>query len=166
MAQAIAIGAGTQHRVAEGNGVALAPGHIGALGGTMPRLIGCACPGALAAHGLVSQHQPLGHVPRGARQAAFRAAHEIERADIQRGADRRFRAQSHQFLGEERAGIAVVERAIDVGRGHRDQARGTKQPCALGNDAHGHGVAVAASGDQAFLIRQACHAADPSLLLA
>ena len=48
------------------------------------------------------------------------------------------RAALDQRLGEQRPGIAVIERAVDMRRGDRDQPRRAEQPRAFGDDAHRH----------------------------
>ena len=65
-------------------------------------------------------------------------------------------AAGDQALGEQRSGITVIERAVDVRRFDRNQPLGAHQPRRLGDDAHRHGRAVAAlaRGDRAFIGRQ------------
>ena len=60
---------------------------------------------------------------------------------------------STSALGEQRPGIAVIERAVDMRRGDRDQPRRAEQPRAFGDDAHRHrrALAVAAGGDRLLL---------------
>ena len=65
------------------------------------------------------------------------------------------RAAFDQLFGEERARIAVVERAVDMGGGDGDQARRTHQPGGLGDDSHRHRCAIAArAGGQRLLVRR------------
>ena len=58
-----------------------------------------------------------------------------------------------EALGEMGAGIAVIQAAVDMGRGDGDQPVGAQEPTHLGQDAHGHGggLAIRAAGDVAFL---------------
>ena len=77
---------------------------------------------------------------------------QIERADIERRRHRDRAAALDQPLGEQRAGIAVIEAAVDMRRGDRHQPRGAQQPRGVGDDAHRHGARRpgAAIGDVAF----------------
>ena len=94
-------------------------------------------------------------MPRaGSASRIARAPHQVERADIQRRAHGHLRAAIDQPLGEERAGIAVIERAVDVRRCDGYQARRAEQGGAVGHDAHRHGRACAgmALGDCALFL--------------
>ena len=109
----------------------------------MPRLVGRAGPALLAAEFPVGLHHAPGHAARRLLQPDPRAAHEVERADIEGGANGDECAAFDQPFGEQRAGIAVVERAIYMRRGNRQEARRAEQACALGDDAHRHRGALA-----------------------
>ncbi|GIK99645.1 MAG: hypothetical protein BroJett029_38540 [Alphaproteobacteria bacterium] len=51
---------------------------------------------------------------------------QVERADIERGRHRDPAAALDQAFGEMHAGIAVIEAAVDMGGGDRDQPVGAK----------------------------------------
>ena len=92
-------------------------------------------------------------------KAHARAAHEVERPDIERRSHRHAGAALDQFLGKEGAGVAVIERPVDMRRTDRDQARRAEQPGAFGDDAHRHGGAVPAGGDPTFFgVEREAHA--------
>ncbi len=148
---AVAVGARAEHRVAEDDRVGLAPGDIAAQRRPVPGLVGRAGPALLAAELAIRLHHAPRHAARRLFQPDPRAPHQVERADIERRAHRDRRAPRDQPLGEQRAGIAMVERAVDMRRGDRDQPRRAEQARAVGDDAHRHrrAGAVAAGRDRA-----------------
>jgi hypothetical protein len=78
------------------------------------------------------------------RQTIARASGEIDGANIQRRADADARAAGNEFFRKQRSGIAVIQRAVDVRGLDWQQPIGGHQPRRLGDDAHGHGGALAA----------------------
>ena len=153
---AIAVGACAQHRIAEGNGVALAPGHVLAQLRAMAGVIGRTGPGRPAAHGLIGLHQPGRHVAAMGIVFDDAGIMHIQPADIERSGDGNLGAARHQPLGEMHAAIAVIQRAIDMGGGDRDHPRGPQHPPHLAGNAHGHGggLAVLAAGHLPFNVGQ------------
>jgi hypothetical protein len=81
---------------------------------------------------------------------------QVEAADIEGGGDGVLGAAGDQPLGEMHAAVAVIEGAVDMGRGDGDQPRRTQQAPHLGEDAQGHGGAFApvAGGGRALLPRE------------
>ena len=159
---AVAVGARAQHRVAEGDSVRLAPGHISTCGGPVTGLIGRAGPGRRAAHRLIGAHQAQRHGALCPVQPHIAGADEVKRADIQRRGHTDARPVRHQPLGKQRAAVAMVEAAINMGRGYGNEMRRAQQPGAFGNNAHRHGrtsvrVGMHARRDGAFVVTQIGH---------
>ena len=101
---AVTLAARAEHGIAEGDGVAFAPGDMLAERRPMARLIGRAGPGRPAAELEVGVH----HAPRHRRTRRLEphaaGMKEIERADIERGRHGDGAAAFDQPLGEQRAG--------------------------------------------------------------
>ena len=125
----------------------------------MPGLIGRTGPRRCAAHGLIGPHHAPGHVPLGFLQPHAGAAHEIQRADIECGRHAHLRPAGDERLREERAGVTVVERPVDVGGSDRDQPRGAHQAGGFRDDAHRHGraLAIPAGRDGRLVLGQRRH---------
>ena len=152
----VTVGPRAEHRVAEHHRVGLAPGDVGARGRPVAGLIGRAGPRCLATEGRIGVHHPPRHAPLRLGKPHMRAAGEIECADIQRRAYRDARTAIDEPLGEQGSRIAVIQRAIDMCGGDRDEMRGAEQPRGLGHDAHRHAGAIPrlAGCDGALVRRQ------------
>ncbi len=153
---AIAVRARSENGVAEHHGVGLAPRDIGPGCGPVIGLVWRTSPTRLAAKLAIGLHHAARHPPRRLFEPDARTAGQVQRTDIQSGTDGDFRAALHQPFGKQGAGIAVVQRAVDMGRRDRDQSRRAEHSGGLGHDAHGHRRAIApfAARCRAFFGRQ------------
>src|SRR5690606_23328906 len=80
---------------------------------------------------------------------------EIERTDIERRTDGNLRSALDQPFGEKRAGIAMIERAVDMRRGNRDEPCRAEEASAFRDDANRHCNAGAMlSGEDRALLRR------------
>ena len=101
-------------------------------------------------------------MPRsGSSQADARAARQIERADIERRAHGNLGAAVDQLFGKQRAGIAVIERAVDMRRGDRDEALARRAAARLSATMR---IAIAAPSPRAPLAIACCSAESASAI--
>jgi len=136
---AIALGPRAQHRIAEGDGIAFAPGDMLAERGTVARLVRRAGPGRLAAELLVGVHHAARHRGPFGRQLHATGMQEIESADIERRRHRDGATTLDQSLREQRSGVAMIEAAVDMRRGNRHKPRRAQHARGVGDNAHRHG---------------------------
>ena len=135
---AVAVAARAEHGIDEGDGVALAPGDLLAEPGAMAGLIGGTGPGRLAAESLIGAHHAQRH--RVALRLGMHAlgVDEVEGTDVERRRDGDLAPARHQLLRELGAAVAVIEAAVDVGRGDRDEPGRPQDARGLGHDAQRH----------------------------
>ena len=118
---AVAVGAGADHGVGEGDGVRFGPGDLLAEAGAGVGLVGGAGEGGQGAHAEVGLTEAGGAVGVGGGRPQLAPAVVIERDDVERGRHPHPPAERGQPLGEFEAGFALVDAAVDVGAGDRQQ---------------------------------------------
>ena len=106
----------------------------------------------LGEHVAWGESNALGHRLGFGRQPCDAVMLQIERADIERRRHGDVTALGRQQLREQHAALAVVEAAIDMGRGDRHQRCGTHQARRFDDDPHRAlcGLAMAALQRDAF----------------
>jgi hypothetical protein len=128
----------------------------------MSGLVGRAGPALFAAELAVGLHHPPRHAARRLLKADARTPHQVERTDVQRGPHCDPGPTFDQLFGKQRAGIAMIQRTVDMGRRDRNEPRSAEQARTFHDDAHGHrGAGAPRTGrDLAFFAGQSeAHAA-------
>ena len=123
---AVAVGARTEHRVGEGDGVRLGPGDLLAEGGPFLQLVGGTCPGGPTTHADVGIHETPGQEALLGIPSVQVGVQEVERRHVQGRGHDDGRPVGGQAFGEVQRSPPVVQARVDMGGGDVEQFLGTE----------------------------------------
>ena len=132
----VPVGAQADHAVAEHDRIGLRPRHVGARGRAAGQLVGRAREGGLASHFDIAVHElPRRLAVAGGPGEQVRAA-AVQPANVQGGRHADPAATGQEGASKVEAGRPMVETAVHVRGGDRDQPPCALDPCGRQNHAH------------------------------
>ncbi len=135
----VTVGAGTEHRVGEDDGVGLAPGDLVAQRRAFGELERSTGPGGAAPHRLVGVHQRARLVGQLSVAAEEAGMEKVEGRDVEGGGNRNPGSQVGKLGGEVETGLPVIQAAVDVGCADVEETLRSHRPTGGNDEVHRHG---------------------------